>query len=412
MSTLLSRIIVLVMGMLCCVASAEMGGNHQRLTYDEPAKVWTDALPVGNGSLGAMVFGGIKSELIQFNHDTLWAGGPHSYSRKGASKYLPQLRQLLFNGKQKEAVELAMAQFMSQPLRQAPYQSFGELVLAFGEAATLAPRPFAEGAVKINFQPAADPAPEGWQVDSGAQYTPERGYGWAKTIGTRNRKKSGDFLNDTLVAIIGNHTLREFRLDIEPGDYLLTLQHGDAHASKLDMLYCEDAMPLRSVTSVGEFQQLTRQVSVDRKGLVLKFRRKIDGSGTSLNWLVVEPRAKLTAAEWAKGDMSDQVTEYRRELDLDGAVATTKFKKDGVTYRRSVFASNPDGVIAVRIAADQPEKVSFTAKLTTLHKKSPALARIDDRTFQLTGVVDDYGSYLKKFKSNRTTLCTSQFSSL
>jgi len=56
-----------------------------RLTYDEPAAEWTDALPVGNGSVGAMVFGGVREDRIQFNHDTLWVGQPRSYSHPGAA---------------------------------------------------------------------------------------------------------------------------------------------------------------------------------------------------------------------------------------------------------------------------------------------------------------------------------------
>jgi alpha-L-fucosidase 2 len=207
-------------GLLCVEAGAETDWSHLRLTYDKPAVEWTDALPVGNGSLGAMVFGGMETERIQFNHDTLWAGGPHSYSRKGAADYLPQIRQLLFDGKQKEAEALGMEQFMSQPLGQAPYQPFGDLML--------------------------------------------------------------------------------------------------------------------------EFPNLGR------------------------------------------------AAEYQRTLDLDGAVAATQFKVEGVTYTRSVMASHPDGIIGVRIEADQPGKVAFTARLSTPHATSPAMGKLDDRTLRMTGVVDDH----------------------
>src|SRR5690348_10549524 len=59
-------------------------GQALRLWYDHPAEKWTDALPVGNGRLGAMVFGGVFDERIQFNEDTLWKGHPHDYVRAGA----------------------------------------------------------------------------------------------------------------------------------------------------------------------------------------------------------------------------------------------------------------------------------------------------------------------------------------
>lgn len=101
------------------------------LWYQQPAAQWTEALPIGNGRLGAMVYGGIQQEHLQFNEDTLWNGRPHEYQHQGAASYLPQIRQLLAEGKQKEAEELAAKEFMSQPLRQMMYQPFGDLFLDF-----------------------------------------------------------------------------------------------------------------------------------------------------------------------------------------------------------------------------------------------------------------------------------------
>jgi len=194
--------------------------KHLRLNYDRPAAEWTDALPLGNGSVGAMVFGGVKEERIQFNHDTLWAGKPHSYSRPGAVKYLPEIRQLLFDGKQEEAQQLATDQFMSDPLTQAPYQACGNLYLEF-------------------------------------------------------------------------------------------------------------------------------------------------------------PDLKNT-------------TDYQLSLDLDGALATTVFESDGVTYKRSVFVSHPDKVIAVHLTADQPGELTFIARLATEHKKATSTNRLNDHTLSLSGIVDDF----------------------
>ncbi|WP_411825535.1 glycosyl hydrolase family 95 catalytic domain-containing protein [Luteolibacter sp. AS25] len=212
--------------LFCVNAEAEADWSGLKLRYDKPAVEWTDALPIGNGSLGAMVYGGVEMERIQFNHDTLWAGGPHSYSRKGASKFLPEIRQLLFDGKQKEAEDLAMKEFMSDPLGQAPYQPFGDLTVEFP-------------------------------------------------------------------------------------------------------------------------------------------------------------------------DMGNQV-DYERSLDLDGAIASTSFSVDGVRYTRTVIASNPDGVMAVRIEADEPGKVEFTAKLSTLHTKATEVGKLDERTLRMRGVVDDFQQKKRK----------------
>ncbi len=68
---------------------------------------------------------------IQFNEETLWAGEPHDYSHEGASEYLSEIRELLWQGKQKEAEALALEKFMSVPLRQQKYQPFGDIWLNF-----------------------------------------------------------------------------------------------------------------------------------------------------------------------------------------------------------------------------------------------------------------------------------------
>src|SRR3954466_6567397 len=109
-----------------------------KLWYDKPAARWIEALPVGNGRLAGMVFGGTGGGRIQFNEETVWTGEPHEYQHEGAAKYLPQIRQLLAEGKQAEAEALAMEQFMSVPVRQKAYQPFGDVRLHFPghEAAT------------------------------------------------------------------------------------------------------------------------------------------------------------------------------------------------------------------------------------------------------------------------------------
>lgn len=101
------------------------------LWYDKPAKTWTEALPVGNGRLGAMVYGGTSTDTIQFNEETLWSGQPHDYANPGAHEYFGKLRELLWAGKQDEAHALGNKHFMSQPFGQLCYQPFGNLFLDF-----------------------------------------------------------------------------------------------------------------------------------------------------------------------------------------------------------------------------------------------------------------------------------------
>ena len=109
--------------------SLSAGEQQWLLSYPQPAQKWEQALPVGNGHLGAMVFGGIAQERLQCNEHTVWNGKPRSYAKPGAAKSLPAIRELLFAGKQKAAEDLAMREFMSEPLRQAAYQPCVDLMI-------------------------------------------------------------------------------------------------------------------------------------------------------------------------------------------------------------------------------------------------------------------------------------------
>ncbi len=104
------------------------------LWYDKPAAQWTEALPVGNGRLSAMVFGGISQERLQLNEGTVWAGGPYDPVNPEAHEALPQVRQLVNEGKYREAASLISAKVMARPLGQMPYQTVGDLLLSFPSA--------------------------------------------------------------------------------------------------------------------------------------------------------------------------------------------------------------------------------------------------------------------------------------
>ena len=108
------------------------------LWYDRPASRWVEALPVGTGRLGAMVFGGIQRERLQLNEDTLWAGGPYDPNNPDALAALPEVRRLIFEGKYMEAHALAKARMMAKPLVQMPYQTPGDLLLSFPDVADIA----------------------------------------------------------------------------------------------------------------------------------------------------------------------------------------------------------------------------------------------------------------------------------
>src|SRR5882762_188716 len=113
-------------------ASASAWGDL-RLWYRQPAKNWNEALPIGNGRLGAMVFGGIDSERIQLNEDTIWAGEKRDRNNPEGLKNLAEVRRLLFAGKPKEAEVLAERTMIAVPKRMPPYQPLGDLLLRFSD---------------------------------------------------------------------------------------------------------------------------------------------------------------------------------------------------------------------------------------------------------------------------------------
>ena len=208
------------------VSAADVAGPALRLWYAHPAAKWTEALPIGNGRMGAMVFGGVDDERIQFNEDTLWTGHPHDYARPGAVEYLQPIRDLIAAGKPEEAGKLAKEHFLGEPTRQKAYQPFGDLRLHF--------------------------------------------------------------------------------------------------------LYAADAV--------------------------------------------------------SHGPVAD----YRRELDLDQAVARVSYKIGDVTYRREAFASYPDRVVVLRITADRAGAVSLTIAMDSPHKSSGTRASGKDGLV-LAGQVEDGG---------------------
>ena len=144
-------------GMMAMTLDCVAANERLELWYDRLAANWEEALPLGNGRMGAMVFGGVPEERIQFNEGTLWTGQPHEYQHEGAVQFLPVLRDLCnqsrqlwieaealdqqgkraeadakrreSSAKQTEAEDIGRKEFMSIPLRQKAYQPFGDVRL-------------------------------------------------------------------------------------------------------------------------------------------------------------------------------------------------------------------------------------------------------------------------------------------
>ncbi len=134
---LVLRFVLVLAGVALLSGLAAASDSGYKLTYNRPATKWTEALPLGNGRIGAMVFGGTEDERLQINESTLWGGGPHDYTNPDAYSHLSEIRQLIFAGKVGEAEKLS-ADIMGKPKLLMPYQPFCDLRLHFaghGQAA-------------------------------------------------------------------------------------------------------------------------------------------------------------------------------------------------------------------------------------------------------------------------------------
>lgn len=115
-----------------CSAASSGDSKEMVVWYDKPAgDAWLDGLFIGNGYMGANVFGRVKNERIALNESTFWSGRPHDYNDPDAGKYFGQIKDLVFAGKFKEAEKLADEHFYGKPAQQQAYQPIGDLLLDF-----------------------------------------------------------------------------------------------------------------------------------------------------------------------------------------------------------------------------------------------------------------------------------------
>lgn len=123
-----SVLVSCLIGVLSVSVNAQ---NDMRLWYDKPSSFWEESLPLGNGRLGAMVFGVPTMEEIQLNEETIWGGSPHNNVNPKAKEYLGEIRRLIFEGRNAEAQALCQTAISSPSANGMPYQTVGSLMFDF-----------------------------------------------------------------------------------------------------------------------------------------------------------------------------------------------------------------------------------------------------------------------------------------
>lgn len=131
MSKFISHILLLTFfySVVSCSGKPEIIPHTSVFYMDKPAENWNEAIPIGNGRLGGMVWGGIKQERIQTNDDTFWSGEPRNVQNPGAARYLPEIRQLLMDQKHGEAQKLINTTMLG-PNNQS-YMPLADIILDF-----------------------------------------------------------------------------------------------------------------------------------------------------------------------------------------------------------------------------------------------------------------------------------------
>jgi len=375
------KILIVAIFFLVNVKSS-FGQNNNVLWYKEPAKVWTDALPIGNGRLGAMLFSGVTIDHIQFNEETLWTGEPRNYNRPDAAIYLPEIRKLLTEGKQQEAEALAQEKFMGMQSEAGNRKQWTEKMASDSKPAL----PNFDDRLWKTIQV---PSYEGWEIVGLPNLD---GAVWFRTtfdvptdwegkdlVLDLNRIRDQDFtyLNGKLIGNTANLDPRKYTIsakDVKVGKNILAIQ----------------VLNYFDKGGIAGYKDTNRKIGVYPVGSTI-------AAGISLvkQWKYYiqnnEPPAmpQYQASYQPFGDLelhfknhTATFTNYKRSLDLNTAVATTTYTVNGINYQREYFASAPSNTVVMHFSANKPKAISFEAVLSSQHLNASTKI-IDKQTIAL-----------------------------
>ena len=337
------------------------GGASTMLTYDAPANRFFESAPLGNGRIGAMVFGGVDEERIVLNESSVWSGSPQNADREGASAVLPEIRKLLREGKNPEAQGLVNQHFTCVPPGSAGgqfgcYQILGNLRILSGHGPV-------------------------WSSPSG--HAGQAGQGIAdSTDGDPNTK--------------------------------WCFEHGGA-VVQWQVELPRDATPARySFTSANDVperdpQHWKLEGSRDGKTWVIIDERRGQAPFAARNETKSYDIAKPAACRFFRfsfapnpgvphfqlagialngvGKQQETSTGYRRTLDLQNAVAGVAYQINGVKYERSHFISAPDEVFVSRYTASKPGAIGFTVELDRPERATTRA--VGNNELLMTGTLND-----------------------
>ncbi|RYF12046.1 MAG: glycoside hydrolase family 95 protein, partial [Flavobacteriales bacterium] len=377
--------------LLLSLSNNSFAQNDHHLWYNKPAKIWTDALPIGNGRLGAMIYGGVAQDQIQFNEETLWTGEPRNYNRKGASQHLAEIRRLLTEGKQKEAETLAEAGFMGVKSEAGDRKKWVEEMKA-GKG--IAGNPAAIDYDDNLWKTIQVPSYEGWELVGLANID---GAVWFRTtfevpanwsgkdlVLDLNRIRDQDFtyINGELVGNTDNTEARKYTI---PAKLIKT----GTNTVAIQVLNYFDK------GGIAGFKDTKRHIGIYPVGSTIE-------NGVSLvkkwNYQIQNSQppevAQYQVSYQPFGDVifkfahESTYTNYKRSLDLNTAIVNTSYTVGQVNYNREYFASEPNQAIVMKMTADRPNSVSLDVTLSSVHQHAET-KMLNDSTLGLFVRVKD-----------------------
>lgn len=352
-----------------------------KLWYKQPAIKWTEALPIGNGRIGAMIFGGVDNDHIQFNEETLWTGAPRKYSRPGAYRYLDSIRHLLFAGKQKEAEALAEKEFMG-------LKSFeGEKTNWI--ASVTADKKFAAADFDDSKWPTMTvPSWDGWEA---VGFNALDGAVWLRTsfilpdnweakdmVLDLNRIRDNDFtyVNEIAVGSQQNAEGRKY-----------TVAKNILHQGKNTIAVL--VLNFSGKGGIYGYKDTANHIGIYPADNVTK---KISLNG-QWKYTVINDNPPPVGAYQASyqpfGDLflqfknTENASGYSRELDISKAIATTAYTLNGINYKREYLVSAPNQALVVHCTASKKGSISFNAVLTSPHRNY-TVTRLNEKTVVLS----------------------------
>lgn len=381
--TIKKNILFIIAGVLL---ASTLSAQQYQLWYQQPAVKWTEALPLGNGRIGAMVFGGVATERIQFNEETLWTGSPRNYNRKGAWHYLDTIRHLLFNGKQRDAELLANKEFMGLKSNDGNIEAW---LQKMKNAKWPNGKPSEPGYDDKNWNKMQVPVYDGWET---AGFDGLDGAIWLRTNFNLPEEWTGKNLildlnrirdeDDTYI----NGILAGTQNNTEPRKYLIKKEwlHPGKNVIAIQVINYYDK------GGITGYKDTSRHIGIYPEGMPDK-KLSLNGNWKYFIQNNTPPPVGVYQASYQPfGDLTIQfphtdtykVSNYRRSLDISTAIASTSYNYDGTGFTREYFISTPDQVMAVKLSSTQKTAIHFTAALSSPHQQY-TLKKINNNTLAL-----------------------------